>query len=68
MSNLFQNVIAPLFIAVEITFQQVREKEKPEYGEHYKQFDQDDSPKLPAPGHASESIIIEPECLSNHEE
>ncbi len=44
MSNLFQNVIAPLFIAVEITLQQVGEKEKPEYGEHYKQFDQNDSP------------------------
>jgi hypothetical protein len=36
MSDLFQYMIAPLFIAVEITLQQVGEKEKPEYGEHNK--------------------------------
>ena len=44
LSDLLQYVIATLLIALEVTLQQVGEKEKPEHGKHNKQFDQDDSP------------------------
>ena len=44
ISELFQNVVAPFFIAVVIPLQKVGEKEEAEYGKHDKQFDQDDPP------------------------
>lgn len=67
LSDLLQHVIPTLLIAAEVTLQQVGEKEKPEYGKHNKQFDQDDSPQLSAPGHVPETIVIEPEQLSDHD-
>jgi hypothetical protein len=44
ISELFQNVIAPLFIAVEVPLQQVGKEEEAKYGKHDKEFDQDDPP------------------------
>jgi hypothetical protein len=37
-------MIGPLFIAIEITLQEVWKEEEPEHGKHNKQFNQDDPP------------------------
>ena len=68
LNDLLQHVIPTLLIAAKVTLQQVWEKEKPEHSKHNKQFDQDDSPKISAPGHVSETIIIELVQLSDHHE
>ena len=66
IGNLFENIRGPLLITVEITLQQIGEKEKPEDGKHDKEFYQDDPPEFSTPGHLSKAIVIESEKLFEH--
>ena len=56
---MFQYVIGPFFITVEITFQQIGKKEESQNGKHNEKFDQDNGPESPTPGHPPEPIQIE---------
>jgi hypothetical protein len=56
----------PFKVGIKITFQEVGEKKDAQYHKHYEEFDQDYPPELPAPGHPSETIIIEPENPAGH--
>jgi len=58
---LIQYIRGPFLVTVEITFQQVREKEEPEDGKHDEKFEQDDPPEFFSPGHSPEAIVIESE-------
>ena len=64
--KLFQNVRGPFLITVEITFQEIGEKENPEDGKHNEEFNQDNTTESPAPGHLPEAIVIESEYFSEH--
>jgi hypothetical protein len=66
ISELFQHIIGPLLIAVEIAFQQIGKKEDPENGKHDKKLDKDDPPKFAAPGHFPEAFGIENKNFSKH--
>ena len=65
-SHLVQHMRGPLLVTVEITLQKIGEKEEPEYGKHNKELQQNNSPKLSAPGHLSEAIIIKSEYFLVH--
>ena len=60
-------MIAPLLITVEIPFQDIGKEEEPQNGKHDKEFDQDNPPQFPAPGHVPEAFIIEPEYFLEHQ-
>jgi hypothetical protein len=51
----------PLLITVEVSFQQIGKKEKPQNGKHYEELQQDNSPEPSTPGHLSEAIVIKSE-------
>jgi hypothetical protein len=59
-------VVAPFLIRFEIPFQQIRKKEELQDGEHDEQFNQDDAPQFPAPGHVPEALNVEPENFFHH--
>ena len=59
-------MIAALLIITELLLQDIRKKEESKYGKHDKQFDKNDPPLSPAPGHVPETIIIKPEDLFEH--
>jgi hypothetical protein len=67
ISELFQYIIAPLFIALEVPLQQIGKEKEPQHSKHDKEFDQDNSPKFPAPGHVPESLVIKTEYPFDHD-
>jgi hypothetical protein len=67
ISHLLQYMIGTLLVTVKITLKEVGEKEKLQDGEHDEQFDQYDPPQLSSPGHVLKTLVIKPECLSNHQ-
>ena len=66
MSELFQYVVAPLFIGVEIPLQQIGKEKEAENSKHDKEFDQDNGPEVSTPGHSPEPIIIKQVNFSKH--
>jgi len=63
---MFQNMPGPFTVRIKISFQEVGEKEDAQDHKHNEELDQDDPPELPAPGHAPESVTIEPEYPAGH--
>jgi hypothetical protein len=63
---LIQNIGGPLLIIVEITFQEVGEKEKSQNGKHNEKLKQDDPPEFFSPCHSPEAIKIEMENFLKH--
>jgi hypothetical protein len=67
ISELFQYVVGPLFVALKVTLQQIGKEKQAENGKHDKELDQDDPPKLSAPGHVPESLVIKTEYPFDHD-
>jgi hypothetical protein len=55
---LFNNIITPFLIVVEIRFKKVWEKEDFENRKHDEQLNKNDSPECTPKGHALESIVV----------
>jgi hypothetical protein len=59
-------VVTTILITLKLFFQNIWKKEELENGKHDKQFDQNDPPEPPPPGHGSEPIIVKPEYPFDH--
>jgi hypothetical protein len=67
ISELFQYVVAPLLIALEVPLQQIGEEKQAQNCKHDKEFDQDNAPEFSAPGHVPESLVIKTEYPFDHD-
>jgi len=59
-------MIGPFLIAFEITFEQVRKKEELQNRKHDEEFNQDNPPEFPSPGHIPKALQIETEYFFKH--
>ena len=59
-------MLASFFVRAKVPFQHIGKEKDLKDGKHNKQFEQDDPPQFPAPGHVPETIIIKPEDRFKH--
>jgi len=55
------DIITLFLVRFKAAVEEILEKEDPENGKHDEKLDKDDKPKLSAPGHGSETVIIKEE-------